>query len=174
MIDIKFLRENPEVVKENIKKKFQDEKLILGMNIAAFDSQRKLLCNPGEIKILFVEDEDAVRLVGVRGLKQKGFQVIDCVSAENALEYIDKGEKFDLVITDMMMPGMSGAELAKIVKTKQPDTLIILASGYSEEIARKELAGSSDFFFIGKPYSLSNLGQKVMEVLAERKEKNGK
>lgn len=145
----------------------QDDKLILGMNISTFDSQRKLLCSSGETKILFVEDEDAVRLVGVRGLKQKGFQVTDCVSAENALEYINKGEKFDLVITDMMMPGMSGAELAKIIKTQQPNTLIILASGYSEEIARKELAGSSDFFFISKPYSLSDLGKKVMEVLSE-------
>ncbi len=145
------------------------DKLILGMNINAFDSQRKLLCSSGEIKILFVEDEDAVRLVGVRGLKQKGFQVVECVSAENAMEYIDKGEKFDLVVTDMMMPGMSGAELAKIIKDKQPHAQIILASGYSEEIARKELAGSSDFFFISKPYSLSNLSQKVMEVLQEKR-----
>ena len=145
------------------------DKLILGMNINTFDSQRTLLNNADEIKILFVEDEDAVRLVGVRGLKQKGFTVTDCISAENALEYIEKGEKFDLVITDMMMPGMSGAELAKIVKEKQPDAKIILASGYSEEIARKELAGSSDFFFIGKPYSLSHLSEKVLEVLAKGK-----
>ena len=146
-----------------------DNKLILGMNVATFDSQRKLLCNPGEIKILFVEDEEAVRMVGTRGLKQKGFNVVDCVSAENALEHIEKGEKFDMMITDMVMPGMSGADLAKVMKEKQPDTLIILASGYSEEIARKELAGSSDFYFIGKPYSLGNLSEKVMEVLAERK-----
>ena len=148
---------------------FADNKLILGMNVATFDSQRKLLCNPGEIKILFVEDEDAVRMVGTRGLKQKGFNVVDCVSAENALEHIEKGEKFDMMITDMVMPGMSGADLAKVMKEKQPDTLIILASGYSEEIARKELAGSSDFYFIGKPYSLGNLSKKVMEVLAEHK-----
>ena len=146
-----------------------DNKLILGMNIATFDSQRKLLCNPGEIKILFVEDEDAVRIVGARGLRQKGFNVVDCISAENALEHIENGEKFDMMITDMMMPGISGADLAKIMKEKQPETLIILASGYSEEIARKELAGSSDFFFIGKPYSLGNLSKKVMDVLAERK-----
>lgn len=149
----------------------QDGKLILGMNIATFDSQRKLLCNPGEINILFVEDEEAVRMVGARGLRQKGFNVVDCISAENALEHIEKGEKFDLMITDMMMPGMSGADLAKIMKEKHPETLIILASGYSEEIARKELAASSDFFFIGKPYSLGNLSKKVMEVLAKRDDK---
>ncbi len=144
-----------------------DDKLILGMNIASFDSQRKLLCSPGEINILFVEDEDAVRIVGARGLRQKGFNVVDCISAENALEHIENGEKFDMMITDMVMPGMSGAELAKVMKHKQPDTLIILASGYSEEIARKELAGSKDFFFLSKPYSLGNLSKKVMEVLAD-------
>ena len=68
----------------------------------------------------------------------------------------------------MMMPGLSGAELAKIVRQKQPDIQIILASGYSEEIARKELAGSSDFYFMGKPYSLEDLHKKVQEVLAEK------
>ena len=142
-----------------------NDKPILGMNIASFDSQRKLLCSPGEIKIIFVEDEDAVRIVGARGLRQKGFNVVECISAENALEHIENGEKFDLMITDMVMPGISGAELAKIMKKKQPDTLIILASGYSEEIARKELAGSQDFFFLSKPYSLGNLSEKVMEVI---------
>ena len=115
-----------------------------------------------------MEDEDAVRTVGARGLKQKGFDVVDCISAENALEHIENGEKFDMMITDMMMPGLSGAELAKIVHEKYPQMLIILASGYSEEIARKELAGSSDFYFMSKPYSLGDLHKKVQEVLAEK------
>lgn len=144
------------------------QKPVLGMNVSAFDSLRRLSVNSGEIKILFVEDENAVRTVGARGLRRKGFVVTDCVSAENALEHIEKGEKFDMMITDMMMPGLSGAELAKIVRQKQPDIQIILASGYSEEIARKELAGSSDFYFMGKPYSLEDLHKKVQEVLAEK------
>ncbi|HBO49505.1 MAG TPA: hypothetical protein DD619_01755, partial [Alphaproteobacteria bacterium] len=146
----------------------QNQKMILGLNVSAFDSQRRLAVNSGEIRILFVEDEDAVRTVGARGLKQKGFDVVDCISAENALEHIENGEKFDMMITDMMMPGLSGAELAKIVHEKYPQMLIILASGYSEEIARKELAGSSDFYFMSKPYSLGDLHKKVQEVLAEK------
>jgi two-component system cell cycle sensor histidine kinase/response regulator CckA len=143
------------------------------MNVSKFDSQRKVVHNPGETRILFVEDEDAVRTVGARGLRQKGFDVVDCISAENALEHIENGEHFDLMITDMMMPGMSGADLAKVMHKKNPQTLIILASGYSEEIARKELAGSQDFYFIGKPYSLENLREKIMEVLAENDRNNG-
>ena len=145
----------------------QTQKMILGLNVSAFDSRRRLKDEIGSIKILFVEDEDAVRTVGVRGLKQKGFEVVDCISAENALEHIEKGEKFDMMITDMMMPGLSGADLAKIVHKDNPLTKIILASGYSEEIARKELAGSSDFYFMSKPYSLGDLYKKVQEVLAK-------
>ena len=68
---------------------------------------------------------------------------------------------------DMMMPGMSGAELANIMKEKSPQTVVILASGYSEEIARKELAGSQDFYFISKPYGLDDLNKKVKEALAD-------
>lgn len=145
-----------------------NQKPILGMNVSAFDSLRSLSVKSGEIKVLFVEDEKAVRTVGVRGLRRKGFDVVECISAENALEHIEKGEKFDMMITDMMMPGLSGAELAKIVHTKYPEIKIILASGYSEEIARKELAGSSDFYFMGKPYSLEDLHRKVQEVLTEK------
>lgn len=143
------------------------QKVILGLNIAEFDSQRTVALNPGEIRILFVDDEDAVRMVGARGLRQKGYDVVDCISAENALEHIDAGEKFDLVITDMRMPGMSGAELATILHERYPEMLIILASGYSEEIARKELAGSQDFYFIAKPYGLDDLNKKVKAVLAK-------
>ena len=146
----------------------RDDKVILGMNVSRFDSQRKISQNFGDIKILFVEDEDAVRAVGARGLRQKGFDVTDCISAENALEHIDNNEKFDMLITDMMMPGMSGADLAKIIHSRYPEMIIILASGYSEEIARKELAGSSEFNFMSKPYSIGDLYNKVMEVLTKK------
>lgn len=146
----------------------KSQKIILGLNVAEFDSQRSVSRNPGEIRILFIDDEDAVRMVGARGLRQKGYDVVDCISAENAMEHIDAGEKFDLVITDMRMPGMSGAELATILHEKYPEILIILASGYSEEIARKELAGSQDFFFIAKPYGLDDLNKKVKAVLAKK------
>ena len=63
------------------------------------------------------------------------------------------------------MPGLSGAELAKIVKNKISAVKIILASGYSEEIARKELSGDENFEFIAKPYSLGDLTQKVSDIL---------
>lgn len=129
------------------------------------DRGREQTRNPQEIKILFAEDEDSVRAFGVRALKKKGFNVAAANNAENALELLDKGEKFDLLITDMVMPGLSGAELAREIKKRLPEVRIILASGYSEEIARRELAGSEDFEFISKPYSLGDLTKKVFDVL---------
>ncbi len=143
----------------------QPPKIIFGLNVAALDQGLEQAVNQQEIRILFVEDEDSVRAYGVRALKKKGFAVTACNSAENALELLDKGEKFNLLITDMVMPGLSGADLAKQMKNSQPDIKIILASGYSEEIARRELSGSEDFEFIAKPYSLGDLIQKVFNVL---------
>ena len=65
----------------------------------------------------------------------------------------------------MMLPGISGAELAKIVREKIPGIKIIIASGYSEEMAKQGLDNSDDFEFIAKPYSLGNLTKKVFDVL---------
>ena len=137
-------------------------KLIFGLNVNKTDQQNASLKDVSQIKILFVEDENSVRAFGVRALKKKGFQVIAAASAENALE---QEGSFDLMVTDMVMPGMSGTELASLMKQKEPDIKIIIASGYSEEMARKELSGDEDFVFLAKPYSLGDLTQKVFEVL---------
>ena len=93
-------------------------------------------------------------------MQKKGYEVIGCNSAENALEQLENDKDFDLLITDMVMPGMSGAELASIVREKIPGIKILLASGYSEEIARRELASSQDFEFMAKPFSLRRPDQK--------------
>lgn len=137
-------------------------KLVFGLNVTKTDHQGKSKTNPSQIKILFVEDENSVRAFGVRALKKKGFNVVSCSSGENALE--QKGP-FDLMVTDMVMPGISGTELASQMKKRQSDIKIIIASGYSEEMARKELSGDESFTFLAKPYSLGDLTQKVFEVL---------
>lgn len=143
-----------------------NQKLIFGLNVSAIDRPHEKSSQESlPINILFVEDEDSVRTFAVRALKKKGYEVTACNSAENALEQLEKNTAFDLLITDMVMPGMSGADLAKIVKEKINNIKIILASGYSEEIARRELAGSQDFEFMAKPFSLGDLTKKVFDVL---------
>ena len=141
------------------------QKLIFGLNVSSIDRNFTDNTPPEDIRILFVEDEDSVRSFAVRALKKKGYEVIGCNSAENALDYLEHDNNFQMMITDMVMPGKSGAELAAIVKEKIPGIKILLASGYSEEIARRELAGSDDFAFIAKPFSLGDLTKKVFDVL---------
>lgn len=147
-----------------------NQKIIMGMNVSnAIDRSHAASSKDNQqIRILFVEDEDSVRSFAVRALKKKGYDVIGCNSGENALEQLEKDNKFDLLITDMVMPGISGAELTKIVKEKLKDIKVILASGYSEEIVRQELDNFDDFDFITKPYSLGDLTAKVYDVTKEK------
>lgn len=141
-----------------------NQKIIVGLNVSN-TIDRTHTAPAKTARILFVEDEDSVRTFGIRALQKKGYDVVGCNSGENALEYIEKDSRFDLLLTDMVMPGMSGAELTKALKEKLPDLKIILASGYSEEIVRQELDNFDDFDFITKPYSLGDLTAKVFDVL---------
>ena len=144
-----------------------NQKIIVGLNVSnAID--RTHTAPAKAARILFVEDEDSVRTFGIRALEKKGYEVVGCSSAENALEFVEKDDKFDLLLTDMVMPGMSGAELTKAIKNRLPDIKVILASGYSEEIVRQELDNFDDFDFITKPYSLGDLTAKVFDVLNRR------
>ena len=141
-----------------------NQKIIVGLNVSnAID--RSHTAPAKSARILFVEDEDSVRTFGIRALQKKGYQVVGCSSAENALEFVEKDDNFNLLLTDMVMPGMSGAELTKTLKERLPDLRVILASGYSEEIVRQELDNFDDFDFITKPYSLGDLTAKVFDVL---------
>lgn len=142
-----------------------NQKFIFGLNVSAIDKGIDAGNPHAGIKILFVEDEDSVRSFAVRALKKKGYEVIGCNSAENALEQLKSACDFNLLVTDMVMPGMNGVELAGIVKEKIKGIKIILASGYSEEIARSELAASGEFDFLAKPFSLGDLTKKIFDVL---------
>lgn len=143
-----------------------NEKMIFGLNLSTLDRRETTAAKEASsTRILFVEDEDSVRTFGVRALKKKGYDVIGCNSAENALECLETDTNFDLLITDMVMPGKSGAELANEISRRIPGVKIILASGYSEEITKRELSNSENFEFMAKPYSLGDLTAKVFDVL---------
>ncbi|MCQ2966558.1 MAG: PAS domain-containing protein [Alphaproteobacteria bacterium] len=121
----------------------------------------------GKETILMVDDEDMVRAVHKKALTAKGYQVIDCFSAEDALEKIASGVKFDLLITDMVMPGLSGAQLATKLRADGIHTKILMISGFSEEAASGEIKMLKDFYFMSKPFTLKELGEKVKSILQE-------
>lgn len=117
------------------------------------------------VTILLVDDEDGVRMVAARALKSKGWSVIECVNAEQAIKVFQKGTPIDLLLTDMVMPGMDGETLIKQAKQVQPKMKVILMSGYSEEFARHGSQKHEAFQFLAKPFELAGLLEKVKEVL---------
>jgi CheY-like chemotaxis protein len=81
---------------------------------------------------LLVDDEEYIRLSTADMLTDLGFKVHEAASAEAALEAIDAGLMPDLLITDHLMPGMTGVQLARLVKERSPQTRILVISGFSE------------------------------------------
>lgn len=125
-----------------------------------------------KIKILIVEDEDNIRSFMIKALTQKGYEVFSAEDAEAALSLVDTGLSFHLLITDMRMPGMDGASLAKeLRKIRGEDLMVLLMSGYSEEVARENLADSEDYSFLAKPFDIATLAGKVAEVIKKQGKK---
>ena len=115
--------------------------------------------------VLLVEDEDAVRLFGARALRNKGYRVLEASNGEGALDVINgSSESIDLIISDIVMPGMDGRTLVQLVRHEIPNVKVILMSGYDEDM----MAEGSDpsIHFLAKPFSLKGLAVKVKEVLA--------
>ncbi|HEX2986974.1 MAG TPA: ATP-binding protein [Chloroflexota bacterium] len=123
-----------------------------------------------EYSILVVDDEaglgEALRL----SLEMAGYHVLFSANPRQALE-IFKQEQFDLVITDLRMPGMSGWELASEIKRFNPATPIIAMTGWPVDLIRDGQRCSEMEAIIQKPYRVNDLRAKVARILAERKEK---
>jgi two-component system, cell cycle sensor histidine kinase and response regulator CckA len=121
----------------------------------------------GEGTVLLVEDEDAVRMFGARALTNKGYKVLEAGNGEEALDVINNGagQKIDIIISDVVMPGMNGHTLVQLVRHEIPDIKIILMSGYSEDVFADDVESDSGIEFLAKPFSLKELATKVRDVL---------
>ena len=121
----------------------------------------------GASVIIFVEDEDAVRSVGCRTLRARGYTVYEASNGVEALElYGEHGSSVDLVVSDVVMPEMDGPTLLREVRKLGSDVPFVFASGYAEASFEENLSRDEDSFeFIPKPYSLKQLVTCVKEVL---------
>jgi two-component system cell cycle sensor histidine kinase/response regulator CckA len=123
----------------------------------------------GSEKVLLVEDEDAVRIVAARVLRNQGYTVIPARNGTEALGVVEEhGPSLDLILTDVVMPDMSGLELAGQLRARWPELQLIYMSGYAEGDkldSRFEVAGG---FFLQKPFSAEDLVLRVREVLDAR------
>ncbi|MEI8294948.1 MAG: ATP-binding protein [Alphaproteobacteria bacterium] len=122
----------------------------------------------GHGTLMFVEDEDAVRMFSARALREKGYQIIEANGGEKALEFLKQGQKIDLLITDVVMPKMDGPTLSKKVTDFLPHVQTIFISGYTEDTFRSSIDKNTRIHFLQKPFTLKELATKVKEVLKER------
>ncbi|HKT88622.1 MAG TPA: PAS domain S-box protein [Candidatus Sulfotelmatobacter sp.] len=120
----------------------------------------------GSETILLVEDEESVRQLVRDTLSAKGYKVLEADSGEAGLAAADahKG-KIDLVISDVVMPGMSGRDLVKNLSKTRPETRVLYLSGYTEDAIVSDGSIESGTAFLQKPFSLLSLSRKVREVL---------
>jgi two-component system, cell cycle sensor histidine kinase and response regulator CckA len=119
----------------------------------------------GSESILFVEDDPGVASFGLACLRRLGYDVTPAMNGSEAVALAaSRPVPFDLLITDVVIPGMSGPELASLVHRHHPSTGIIYASGYSAEHVHEEVAGPAGPL-LEKPYSLAQLAARVREVL---------
>jgi PAS domain S-box-containing protein len=119
----------------------------------------------GTESILVVEDDPAVRRLAVAILNERGYRVEESNNAFEALELIRKNPSFDLVITDVIMPQMSGKELCDQIRAQLPRTRVLLMSGYTNDALAHHGVLDEDLSFLEKPFSPSGLSRKTREVL---------
>jgi two-component system cell cycle sensor histidine kinase/response regulator CckA len=116
--------------------------------------------------ILLVEDEPAVRAIAARSLEHGGFRVLQASGGAAALELMEGNEPPDLVLTDMMMPGIGGAELARRLRERWPALPILFMSGYSVDDLRRQGAIGLERIIIQKPFTPEVLVRNVAAALS--------
>ena len=121
----------------------------------------------GNETILLVEDEESVRQLVRDTLTAKGYKVIEGENGETGLAAAARqAGKIDLVITDVVMPGMGGREMVKQLFASRPGTKVLYLSGYTEDAIISDGSIESGTAFLQKPFTLQNLTRKVREVLS--------
>jgi two-component system cell cycle sensor histidine kinase/response regulator CckA len=121
---------------------------------------------PGTETILLVEDEDAVRRLARRALEMSGYRILEASHGGEALRVCgEHGGTIDLLLTDVVMPLMSGAELAEQLKPLRPDMRVLFMSGYTEDALGKHGVLAPETAFLYKPFTPDSLRRTVRETL---------
>ena len=132
----------------------------------SLSSQESEKTTRGSEHILVVDDETAIAHIHTRHLNSLGYQVTAMTSSTDALaSFRENPGQFDLVITDMTMPKMTGTELSRSIKNIRPDIPIILCTGFSEDIEREQELPSQLDALLMKPVGKNQLIQKIRELL---------
>ena len=119
------------------------------------------------VRILMVEDEVGVAETVLDLLRLLGHEVTLSQSGEEALPLLDGGQSFDILISDVVMPGISGVDLACEVRKRVPGIRVILTSGFSANALEDARGDIQDYVFLHKPYSLGDLSDSIARCLGD-------
>lgn len=118
--------------------------------------------------ILLVEDEDRVRRVMSEVLRLAGYAVVEAEDAEGALgSAARRGQSLQLLVTDVVLPGRSGRELARDLQARIPGMKAILISGYGENVALMGGTRNANLRYLAKPFSATQLAEAVRALLCD-------
>jgi DNA-binding NtrC family response regulator len=124
----------------------------------------------GSGTVLVVEDEDAIRRILLETLGECGYTVLTAGNAQEAMALIESAkQKIDLLISDVVMPGWSGPELAKHFQAARPGVPVLLISGHTGKMLTEHGVVPSDVNLLVKPFSSQTLARTVRKVLGQSK-----
>ena len=132
---------------------------------APLDSTLPPFANAGET-VLIVEDDPAVRVLVSQVLSELGYAFVEAADADSALPIIESGQRIDLLISDVGLPGMNGRQLAEIGRQIRPDLKVLFITGYAEHAAVRGGFLDPGMQLITKPFTFDLLTAKVREMIA--------
>lgn len=118
----------------------------------------------GNATILLVEDEDMVRAVAERALTRQGYVVETARDGEEGLQHFADGKRYDLIVSDVVMPNMDGPAMARKLRADYGDVRILFMSGYAEEQLRQSI-NLDNVHFLPKPFSVQQIAEAVKNAL---------
>ncbi len=121
----------------------------------------------GSGRILIVEDEDMVRAVAERALVRQGYVVETARDGEEGLALFAEGKKYDLIVSDVVMPNMDGPAMARQLRSQYGSINILFMSGYAEEQLRQSI-NLDNVFFLPKPFSVQQIAEAVREAMGNQ------
>ncbi len=118
-------------------------------------------------RILLVEDDVAIRTILKKGLQHSGYHVVSAATAEEALLMIDSAP-FDAVVTDKNLPGKSGLDVARAVRSKSQDVVLVMMTGYSSRESAREMKDLSADAYVTKPFDTLELARLIEQLVQRR------
>ena len=119
--------------------------------------------------VLVIDDEEPVRQVAAEILKHLGYSVLTAPSGNEGIETVKNGACPDVVLLDLIMPGLNGSQTLVKLRELEPDLPVLISTGYADRAAADELTSEGANGFVNKPYHIETLSKELEKAQRESK-----